>query len=716
MSPAPAASERSAVRLAEVSVNQAAFDEKIVGVFRFDADGRGKRGPTLILLAEIASSLYVYEQLLDALCGAADRTRQLMSGVDTDPMIRFEKMTQQLNEAVANFVKAEPTPLSWNRVNIFALEVSEQGICLTGIGRMTNVFLQKQPTGTYRSFDLFGSLEQPQEINPQKPFASFICGDFSAGDVFFAGSGNFERLRQELELKEKLTTYPPVTAALEIKQELERRRIPDHFSGLIIANVAQPATSAVNVAIASAEEEEETDEPKRSEAAQSVQDLHEEQLETEAYVESTVSPLSSSGGALLKSLKERLVSTQKSIVDGIRNRSARKAAPQPRVSNDPLTLASLRGMSSGHGGGPSAKLRLRLIIGGVVVVLLVGGGIWIQRARKASAEQTLWNAVYTQAVDRRNRADADLLYQNDERAKSLVNEGYNLASGLDTKTSERKEAKDKLIQDLEGLRQRLRKEQRIDQPVVAYQAPSGSLGELSYTDSGLAVVQLENSSTSVVIVSNSAAVNTITLPPEGTPVSDIVSTKSGILTLTEQKQLALTSLSKKTSGLVALNAPAASSSRAMSLYNNRLYVVDASGGMIWRYTAAGTGYGQETKYLKATADLSQATSIAIDSNIYVGLANGKILKFLSGEPQTWNDDQTDPALSEVTRLWASVDGERIVALDGKSKRVVIYDKTGKLISQIVSSSFNQPSGLAIDSKSKKIFVSDGQKILQFDLP
>ncbi len=103
MSSAPAAVERASVRLAEISVNQAAFDEKIVGVFRFDADARGKRGPTLILLAEIASSLYVYEQLLDALCAAAERTRQLMSGVDTDPMTRFEKMTQQLNEAVASF-------------------------------------------------------------------------------------------------------------------------------------------------------------------------------------------------------------------------------------------------------------------------------------------------------------------------------------------------------------------------------------------------------------------------------------------------------------------------------------------------------------------------------------------------------------------------------------------------------------------------------------
>lgn len=155
----------------------------------------------------------------------------------------------------------------------------------------------------------------------------------------------------------------------------------------------------------------------------------------------------------------------------------------------------------------------------------------------------------------------------------------------------------------------------------------------------------------------------------------------------------------------------------MSLYNNRLYIVDAVGRTIWRYSAAGTGFGQETKYSKTTVEeLSQAKSIAIDSNVYVGLADGRILKFLSGDQQAWDNTQTDPALSEVTKLWASAEGERVVALDAKSKRVVIYDKNGKIVSQITSSIFNEPRGLTVDTKAKKIFVSDGNKVLQFDLP
>ena len=72
-----------------------------------------------------------------------------------------------------------------------------------------------------------GSLEQPAEINPKKPFASLICGDMKPGDLLFAGTQNFEPLRNQLRLAETLKSLPPVAAALELRQELERH-LTDH--------------------------------------------------------------------------------------------------------------------------------------------------------------------------------------------------------------------------------------------------------------------------------------------------------------------------------------------------------------------------------------------------------------------------------------------------------------------------------------------------------
>ena len=209
-------------RIAEIDVLKIASVERIAGIFRFEQAGATNRGPTLLILADIHSSLYAYEQLLDLLNATVEQTRHLVVGVSHDPVIRFEKFIQRLNDAIASFSNLEATPFNWKRVNLFFLELTEGHMCFTGVGRLMNVFFQKQSDGSFRSFDLLGSLEQPVDVDPQKPFASLVCGDFRHGDVLIAGTDNLERLRGELCIKERLTTLPPVSAALEIQND-ERR-------------------------------------------------------------------------------------------------------------------------------------------------------------------------------------------------------------------------------------------------------------------------------------------------------------------------------------------------------------------------------------------------------------------------------------------------------------------------------------------------------------
>jgi hypothetical protein len=84
------------LRIAEIEVSQAAADERIVGLFRYDSESGGRKGPTLLILADISSTLYAYEQLLDALNAAAEQTRTLLSGTGIDSMARFEKLVERL--------------------------------------------------------------------------------------------------------------------------------------------------------------------------------------------------------------------------------------------------------------------------------------------------------------------------------------------------------------------------------------------------------------------------------------------------------------------------------------------------------------------------------------------------------------------------------------------------------------------------------------------
>ena len=178
-------------RFADIEFGNSPTNENIVGVFRFEQGRQNKQGPYHIVVAEIDSALYAYEQLLDTINATVEQSRTLMAGMALDPFARFEKIIERVNEAIAVFQEQEPTPINWDRLNIYIIECSGDQLCLSGHGKLMNLFLKKGEDG-YKSFDLCGSLEQPEKTDPKKVFASLICGDMQPGDMFFLGTNNFE--------------------------------------------------------------------------------------------------------------------------------------------------------------------------------------------------------------------------------------------------------------------------------------------------------------------------------------------------------------------------------------------------------------------------------------------------------------------------------------------------------------------------------------------
>lgn len=706
--PADSSQGQTQFRLAEIDINLSPSDEKITGLFRIDSEQRGKKGPILIILAEIASTLYVYEQLLDVLEQAAEQTRHLLSAVDTDSVVRFEKITQKLNEAIATFIANEPTPVVWNRVNLFVMEFSDHVLCLTGIGRMCSIFLQKQKDGQMRAFDLFGSLEQPAEINPEKPFSSLICGDMNVGDMLFAGTLNFERLRQELQIKERLQTLPPVTACLEIRQDLERRGVPDQFCGLVMTNAAVTTARAIPVIEATSPEQ-------NQEPADSVQKLHEEALKTESILSPTMTPLQDLPKPAAM-WKERLLQARERIQAKVADiRTPKHTTPK---NHDPLTLSSLRGMSAGHGAILNDERKKKLGAAIVITLLVVAGGTWLYHARQFAAEQELWNVSLNQAIDRKNRAEGDLVYNNEDRARSLLKEASNLVAPLDENTADRKTAKEKFLKELQEVQNKLKHEVAIPQPTSIYTATASTEGlrTLSLLTDTVASVDLSNNTLVLVTLSTKAS-KTLPLPPESPRVVSATSNKESIVFLTEEHAALLAEPAKAKVGIIPFTFTNASSVQAVQAYNGRLYVLDPAKNMIWRYSANGTSYGQERGYLKqADPALADGTSLAIDSNIYIGLKNGQVKRYLSGAESPWSVRNIDPVLTNIRAMWASPDADRIVMVDHTGKRVLVVGKDGTLITQFTSEAFTDLREVTVDAKNKKIYVLNGGTIFQLDLP
>lgn len=712
----------SQFRLAEIEVSKSTMDEKIIGMFRYDSDARtlgnaggGKRGPITVIIAEIASSLYVYEQLLDAINATAEQVRHLTAAVDADPMARFEKLIQRLNEAVTTFIATEPTALSWNRVNIFVLDISEGSLCLSGVGRLTNVFLQKQSDGTYRPFDLFGSLEQPAEVNPNKPFASLICGDMHPGDILFTGTQNLERLRETLRIPERLKTLPPVTAALEIRQDLERQNIPDDFAAMVIACVQLPAA----VPALTPKPIEST----KEKSTASVAKMYDEEIKTQAMLSPVIAPVSREVPTSFKDAirKHAQGAWQKA------QRTTKELLSRAKPVKDPMAINSLRGMNAGHGSFMTSKRKLMLGIVGAVLLAAIGGTLWYQHSRRVAAEQTLWNAVYDQALDKKNRAEADLVYGNETRAQTFVTDAKNLLASLDQKTADRTKAKQDLQKDLDALSVKLKRETTVDHPTVlatlAMGSPANALKTLNLYKNDLYAI--DSAAGAVVQIDPSAsAVKKIPLTTS-TTIPGIVATAAGkdlfVLLTDTRKLLSLDPTTEKVTP-IPFGISKASSPQAIAIYNKRLYLLDPAANMIWKYSASGGGFGSESTYLKQNTNvLNSAKTLAIDSNVYVGFSatggnGGKLVRYLSGVEETWDVSAVDPPLGDISSIWTTPDTDRVVVTDPTNKRIIVFRKDGKLVSQIRSGDFQNPTDVTGDAAAKKIYVVDNNRVMTLDLP
>lgn len=678
-------------RIAEIERSQAA-GERIVGLFRYEGYDRGKRGPTLVMIADIASSLYAYEQLLDTLNEAAEQTRRLLAAYEGDPMARFEKLVQRLNEAVATFVEREPTAIAWNRVNLFLVEFQEGQLCVTGTGRLSNMFLQQQPGGGWKGFDLFGSLEQPSDIDPKKPFASFICGDIKQGDVLFAGTQNFEALRGDLRIAENLKTLPPVTAAMEIKQELDRRDLMDDFAALVAW--VSPATREEKI--------EAVEEAGKS--TRSVQKMYSAEQETEGVL----SPVS------------RPTKPAATLVGLFADASARLKNLRNRKTSDPVAVAGMRTTAAGMGSTLTVKRKRQLVAGGAVALVLLIGGIWFQQSQKAKAEQTLWNTMFDQATDRKTQAEANIVYNNDTRANQLVKEGRDIANGLDEKTNERKGAKQKILGEFDQLAQRLRRETTVENPPEITAASLGAAdGSLSTVSAAAGAVYAADNAAKQLIEVKPATRETKrhNLPESAGKIVASWPGASGIYLLNENRRLFVFNQTNASFTEVAWTQSKVSSTQAFAVYGRRFYMLDTASNMVWRYAPQGSGIAQETAYLKQNStSLSAATGIAVDQNVWLSFRDGAVRRYSQGADDGFALPVIDPPLTNISAIWTDDVSNLFVVADTTGKRVLVFRKDGRLIVQYKSPVLNGPISVHADRDTKKIYVADGNKVYQFDLP
>ncbi len=155
----------------------------------------------------------------------------------------------------------------------------------------------------------------------------------------------------------------------------------------------------------------------------------------------------------------------------------------------------------------------------------------------------------------------------------------------------------------------------------------------------------------------------------------------------------------------------------ISAFAGNMYVMDKSGGVIYRFQGQNGIFGDKQNWLAAgtNVNFTSAIQMTIDGSIYALYPNSKILKFSQGSPQNFNVTGVFPEIGNVDALYANPDNQYIYLLDKAGGRVVATDKKGAYKAQYVDSQISEASNLVASETDKKIVFLTGDKLYSLDI-
>ena len=167
---------------------------------------------------------------------------------------------------------------------------------------------------------------------------------------------------------------------------------------------------------------------------------------------------------------------------------------------------------------------------------------------------------------------------------------------------------------------------------------------------------------------------------------------------------------------------------AIGGYFGNLYILDPLIGRILKYAPTENAYTTPpTSYLNpnVTADLTGAVDLAVDGNMYVLFADGKILKFLKGDQSPFSMDGLPTPMRSPTGLVVSGPQEPegqgyVYVADAGNERVLQFDKSGKYIRQFQAvpgeTQLRNLRGIYVDEEKGRLFALSGRTLWLTELP
>ncbi|MFA5886927.1 MAG: hypothetical protein WC863_04135 [Patescibacteria group bacterium] len=725
-----------AAGLSDVFVAQPdSLKENLAGKIFVLAEIGGKKTETKKIFDFIVSSLghnyYNDEKIL---------FRDKIEGLKIENI--FEAALTRTNKDLAEFLLAEKIKLTPTATSITLGVVFEDKLHFANFGHNRSVLIY-QRGGNYELINVEANAaefadnnsedSQVDRIQLPKLFSSVISGEIPLGSYFLFGSEALLEYLSSKELVDIITKLPPMTAAEQIKNVLNKINNYVPFLGLIIKNTvglslpefreetyANTSNSSAHSSISSLNYTEQKTEqmlapaglisfskiiknlkhwlgtkltkPQRSKKKYSVQSEKNVQAPLDLGVVKSLNLARSD--SFLKAEKIFFKHESNFLLAGFKktlriiNIIFNKQSWQKFGRALKNSLISL-----------NLKNRYLLLALGLVILVLVISLSLTNWSRQRRIVQENFDNLVSQIEEKNNGIATHLLYNDEEGASRVLLETQALLATLPQETKAQKAIYERLSGELKTEQEKIQKIVKAEPPVKINDLSSFVVKNITFA-AGKIFASSDRLVYSFVPGSTSYVKTEIT----GVNSLQFLSfdKKDNLYYASDNKIIQFNIKTRANSSIIVNEPEPALSLGQARIFNSNLYALRASQNQIYRYTRGATSFGAKSAWLKEATNLNTASDLLVDGDIYVLQASGQVMKFFKGQKSDYKSLPVSPVMTQAQKILAGQN--YIYIFEPISKRLVVLSRSdGHLTSQYIFDSLNSSLDFTVDESTKSVY-------------
>jgi len=651
-------------------------------------------------------SLFVLAEINSREKGVRDKVRQLIEMIKNDyyasptPDVEtsLETTCQNLN---LNFADVMQKPEAWyEKVNMLVGVTYEDVLTFSQMGSFSGYLIR----GTKVS-----SILDTQKNDPtDELFSQLTTGEVKAGDVVVLADYTLFDFFSLEKIKKVTTKLNPEQAVHQFKNLfLENVRIPETVGVVIKYEKSRLAV-------------EETDETQKY-----IQELYgsqESMQQLENLKERTGRTLSSSMWPNMDKVKKSLDVGGKVKSIFSKKNGSKRALKLPKEKStkafeDDEVLAPLDiGAPKPIKGLNVPKVKLPHLGGSmkwliIVLIVIFAGSLVYLNFHKKFVERREANATILELVeDKKSRAEAALIYQDEEKANELLVEARQDLEDLDQYNDEWVEEYEKVLQDLQ---------RRINKVNDIFEVEAEVVADLINIDISSINEMLKQSEMILVLVDNNKVYK---VDAGSKSFSEFFSHEDlKDLSILEDEGIVLQTIGNEfylrggdVENLLSFSLPAENKIDDMKTYGSRIYYLDSERG-IYKVTSPLSAKPEVAVWYDEDKDLiTGVKDILIDGNIWLNSTQG-IIKLFKGAREDFEITKLDKNMGQDLEIYTETDWDNLYMVDKFNRRLLVVDKSGVVVQQFLADELSSAENLVVSDNQSVAWFASGGKVWEISL-